>query len=143
MLYNVENENGDYECEQPHEFSQRHAEQCEAFDRAFFSRVARNALQRRDAELDVLIEIDAQIRRAARNFAISSRKSLWQAKKNASLGAKASMPSPRGLVSGITSAMPSSAATRTCLSSGTASRRPSTEAAVSQRKDSSVDGWKS
>ena len=36
-----------------------------------------------------------QIRRAARNFAISSKKSLWLLKKNDSRGAKSSTRRPR------------------------------------------------
>ena len=37
----------------------------------------------------------AQMRRAARNFATSSKKSLWLLKKNDSRGAKSSIASPR------------------------------------------------
>ena len=38
--------------------------------------------------------IRAHIRRAARNFATSSKKSMWQAKKNETRGAKSSIASP-------------------------------------------------
>jgi len=37
----------------------------------------------------------AQMRRAARSFAISSKKSLWISQKNESRAAKLSMSSPR------------------------------------------------
>jgi hypothetical protein len=39
----------------------------------------------------------AQMRRAARSFAISSKKSLWMSKKNESRGAKSSTSSPRAM----------------------------------------------
>ena len=41
----------------------------------------------------------SQTRRAARNFAISSKKSLWELKKNESRGANSSTSSPRAVAS--------------------------------------------
>ncbi len=64
----------------------------------------------------------AHILRAARNFAISSKKFIWQAKKNETRGAKRSTSSPASIAA-CTYAIPSASVNATsCTAVAPASR---------------------
>ena len=54
----------------------------------------RSACERSSRAWNLSRTIRAHIRRAARNFATSSKKSMWQAKKNETRGAKSSIARP-------------------------------------------------